>query len=184
MQMSWRAHLSCTGILHLGLNACCSATTLNTEISWWGALWSRLKLMCECKICAWKTQLLNQIIMLKKDTHSKENLRETVVKISYFSQPLLTSCHIFEKSQAPALPGHFPWVRNTESGCLWDKWPQYGRALGMDCYSVSSDCLICYGSGKSPRWPFNTVLHKPIGRRIVGKKQFVVEMLMCSWFCL
>lgn len=111
MQMSWRAHLSCTGILHQGLNACCSAPTLNTEISWWGALWSRLKLMCECKICAWKTQLLNQIIMLNKDTYSKENLRETVVKISYFSQPPLTYCHIFEKSQAPALPGHFPWVR-------------------------------------------------------------------------
>lgn len=99
------------GSLHQGLYACCSTTTLNTERSWWGALWSRFKLMCKCKICAWKTQLLNQIITVNKDTHSKENLKETVVKFSYFSHPPLTSCHIFEKSLTPALPVHFPWVR-------------------------------------------------------------------------
>lgn len=89
-----------------------SIRVLNTEISWYGAgmephgpdFHKR-----ECKICACKTKLLNWFITSNKGSHSKENFKEIIAKISYFSHQPLTSCHIgryFLKNLT--LPGHFP----------------------------------------------------------------------------
>lgn len=154
VEISWRAHLSFTETSPPHARG--STRILNTEISWYGAPWSRLTLKCECKICVCKTQLPHWLITLNKDSHSKETFKEFFSKTSYFSHQPLTSCHIrgyfFAKSLI--LPGHFPWLRGVEWGCSWDKWPKYGRdGLDIYWYSTSPHCLI-FGQWRESRMTF------------------------------
>lgn len=108
IEMSQRAHLHYTEISpHHSFQGFTS--TLNTEISWKRAPWPRLTLRCECKICAGKTQPLNWLILVNKDIHSKDNFKEIIVKVSYFSHARHLLPHVGVVSEKSlTLSGHIP----------------------------------------------------------------------------
>lgn len=142
MEISWRAHLSCTGISPP--HAIGSTRVLNTEISSYGAPWSRFTLKCEYKICACKTQLLNRLITPNNDSHSKEKIKEIIAKI-YFPQQPLTSCHIwgyFLKNVWHSHSTFHEWGVWNEAAHGINGQSTAGHGLEVDWCSVKSDCLI------------------------------------------